>query len=763
MMSRAVPWSIKGVDFDARMAAREAARRAGVSLGEWLNEAIADRAAEMGVEEDDLDADDRLEAVTARLGRIRDRGDDERRRPRRRTETYRDDRPRVRRDGARRARDDFDAETLLDDAVAAFERRAERAESRTADALADVAERLGDLESRLSRRPAENGVKPIRVSLERLEERMESLAQRAAPRPDRAVESTLRAFGERLEEISARVGAPSAPAPAGDVARLEEKLGAILEAVREAPKSPAAPAAPAASATMAASAAALAAAQPRPRSFSQRPLADQLADIARRQRDLDEPRRAANPAAPPAVPAEPARPDATVEAIDRRLEQIVARLERAAQRPPAAPAPPDASVKGLQGEIARLADRMEEMRRDAQRALAAPAPPPPEPHPHLDAMRREIAAMSRALSDLAPADSVAALEQAVRDLARRVEASRADGASEAMVAPVARLADELGRNLRQLDPRAALGDIERGVAAIAARLESATARPGDDRQLDELRAQTREIRDLLAASLAKPPGLDRIERQLGALAERVDRLAVMGPVSNPPEIAAAIGEIRAMMAAAVPSGSLDALEARIADLAERVDPAARAPSQAIAATIDEIRTLVGAAAPAGAVQALERQVAGLARRLDGLIDADRDGDAADMARALDDIRGLLASGAPNASIAAIESRLGDLGDRIDRLAAVDRSGPAVADAVAELRAMMTRGGAPPCTSMNAAVYFPGWQPLIEEISPWPYRLLTVQHSSAPWEPPPVPSRSFPPTAFRWRASTPPISWTIFPW
>ena len=47
-MNKAVPWNIKGVDSDTREAAREAARRSGMSVGEWLNSVIADQAAAAG-------------------------------------------------------------------------------------------------------------------------------------------------------------------------------------------------------------------------------------------------------------------------------------------------------------------------------------------------------------------------------------------------------------------------------------------------------------------------------------------------------------------------------------------------------------------------------------------------------------------------------------------------------------------------------------------------------------------------------------------
>ena len=74
-MNKAVPWSIKGVDFDAREAAKEAARRSGMTLGEWLNSVIADQAAELGVDVEDVDEVDRLEAVASRLARMSRGGD----------------------------------------------------------------------------------------------------------------------------------------------------------------------------------------------------------------------------------------------------------------------------------------------------------------------------------------------------------------------------------------------------------------------------------------------------------------------------------------------------------------------------------------------------------------------------------------------------------------------------------------------------------------------------------------------------------------
>ena len=43
-MARSSPWSVKGVDHDARQVAREAAKRHGITIGEWVDRAIKTRA-----------------------------------------------------------------------------------------------------------------------------------------------------------------------------------------------------------------------------------------------------------------------------------------------------------------------------------------------------------------------------------------------------------------------------------------------------------------------------------------------------------------------------------------------------------------------------------------------------------------------------------------------------------------------------------------------------------------------------------------------
>ena len=80
-MKLGVPWRVKGIRPDARETAREAARRSGMSVGEWLNTVILDSAEEEGVRpsrayDDEADDDasfgvhERLDELTRQIERL---------------------------------------------------------------------------------------------------------------------------------------------------------------------------------------------------------------------------------------------------------------------------------------------------------------------------------------------------------------------------------------------------------------------------------------------------------------------------------------------------------------------------------------------------------------------------------------------------------------------------------------------------------------------------------------------------------------------
>jgi len=70
-MSKILPGKFHNLEFGAPEAARVAARRAGLSLNEWIETVVADKAEALGLYEDELDEDDRLDAVVERLTRLK--------------------------------------------------------------------------------------------------------------------------------------------------------------------------------------------------------------------------------------------------------------------------------------------------------------------------------------------------------------------------------------------------------------------------------------------------------------------------------------------------------------------------------------------------------------------------------------------------------------------------------------------------------------------------------------------------------------------
>src|SRR5512135_2404479 len=83
-MKFVVPWSVKGIRPEARETAKEAARRAGVPLSEWLNAVILQQAEDQGIDphahdDDDTDRDygdvhQRLDDLSRRIEQMNRNG-----------------------------------------------------------------------------------------------------------------------------------------------------------------------------------------------------------------------------------------------------------------------------------------------------------------------------------------------------------------------------------------------------------------------------------------------------------------------------------------------------------------------------------------------------------------------------------------------------------------------------------------------------------------------------------------------------------------
>ncbi|MBV9220827.1 MAG: SEL1-like repeat protein [Methylobacteriaceae bacterium] len=717
-MINADAWSVKGVGLEARQAAEEAARRAGLSVGDWLDEVIAARAAELGVDVDSVGSNERLEAITAKIARIsqnagtepqgeakssrdwrnlrsrteslretvsrrlwRDRDEaaemnreeaegrnpdqdriDGERTERERMEKNRSERERGRTNGTYELKSparegDRNPEARLQAAIDAIERTSAARDERTAEAIANVAQwikrnetardgerealeiitdRLAQLERHIAQRSGDKGYEPIRNALSQLEERIDSLARQAgeAASGSGAFDAKFLDLGDRLTGLTDKIErlerTGSNNERADHFSRLEAKLSAILGSldrpfvVRNG-------------------------SEPGDRGETTLPLREPdrdggsrtppeqttpgnrkdgltnaidaaVAEISRRQRDLDGDasrplgrarqtwlRRDASPETEP-VPA------LDFKALDRRLETIADRIERAADlassntradttalsaveslhgeiaKLASANSRTDTSNRSafetLQSEIARLATRLEEVRR-------------PEPHPELMALRTEVAAMSRSLASLAPRASVTAIEDAVRDLTARIEASREEGVRESVLAPVESLAAELRAALKDLDPRATIDALDREIKAIGHKLEQMAERGFDPAALAKIQEQTQEVRDLLTAAAQRPMPTERMERQITALSSRLDEIAAQNAAQRVAgDLATSSEDIRTLLKGVMPVDAFAALENRVESLAAKVDEALARPAnqeaiEALSQGIERVQTTLG--------------------------------------------------------------------------------------------------------------------------------------------------------------------------
>ena len=782
-MNKAAPWSVKGVDFDAREAARDAARRSGMSLGEWLNDAISEQARERGVAFDEVDEEGRLEAVTARLATLSERGRRQARRfdasddedtPRRRVAV---ERPRadIRETSYEsRRRDRYDApepltpgnpESLLDAAIRAYERGASRGE-RANEAYSHVASKLAEIERRLSRPGGDDAPRqgarsnPTEIEkIARLEAKLESLSrEKDAEKSERS----LRGLERRLEEMAERMTAgraPSANAPAQDFGRLESKLNRLIEKFEATP--------PLANETQPVQAAWRDQARAAPQTPSR--LNEAISQISRRQRDLDDSPRP-TPRRLPDNPARAQRPAAEVRSghrddfddLPRRIDDARRAMATQGFERPTAASSPDPAVEALKAEVAKLNRRMEETQsavvarldaqpRDAARSAAASDPAiaalrleiaemgrrlPASPDggaPELSALRARLDDISRSLGQLAPRDSVASLEGAVRALGASVDQSLRNGSQQALLRPIAELTADLRGAISDLAPARGFETVERAIRDLGSKIEQSRAAVADPAAVADIRSQTGEIRALLQRAAARPPAGESVERQLARLADRLEGRAAPAGDDDAPrgmtellakridDLAAKIDEavsqssatdqlddlarridnvhhsIAEKLASPLPSVDTSALEGLMRDIAAKLErPVAFALADPVdTSRFEDMLRQVGArledpaqAADPRAMDALRTEVSSMSKAIEGLAKSSVDADVFedirhDMARFAERLDAAPAGGG-DARADETRGLLRALADRMDRLEQGSRAISSMHDAIADL-------------------------------------------------------------------------------
>jgi len=198
----------------------------------------------------------------------------------------------------------------------------------------------------------------------------------------------------------------------------------------------------------------------------------------------------------------------------------------------------------------------------------------------LTAMREGIAAMNRSLAELAPRNAVVALEGAVRDLTERVALLRQDGEHESLLAPLDAMAADLRASLKSHDPQAAVAGLEREICALAGKIDALAGATISPESFDGIQRQTEEVRNLLAAAATRSAPLERLERQISELADRIEQLgASPAPQVESEQMAASLADLRGETERSAPLSALMLIERRLEHIAARLDQEIAQPAQ----------------------------------------------------------------------------------------------------------------------------------------------------------------------------------------
>ena len=538
-MTRAALWSIKGVDFDAREAAKQAAQRQGMSLGDWLNEIIVEKADELGVEADEVDDLGRLEAITARLsrlstspasqsGRMRregrghsskgrssyqamDYGDEDddqdldedldeftiRRRKRQRNNysaaalRQMNRYPRER-SAARRAPDYFDPELLLDEAVIAFEEGVRETQSKTNAALAKVSRRLANIEAAMDGR---------------------GLKQPASQDPHLAhsfdqagVQDILANLDSRLHQTEARSQFAAKPI----------------------------------------NAASLSSAGLHPH------IAQAIVQIADRQKVLEE-------ALAPRDGSPPSKMDDEVKAeLARLLKRLEDMRQESQQREEMHRLESSQRDLWLEKETQRL----EQTRHAIEKTRSVP---------EFTNIRDQLTDMTNAIANLAPRDLVMSLDTTLHDLSRRIATSRLDATGGDSLQSVDHLLADVRSLLADFAPRSKLDTIQSDLRLLTKRLEELNGAQIDASAIALLQSQIDDIRQILLRTLDHRLPFEAMQSDLTSLTGYIDQFLVEGSGQSRQELTKAVEAIRASLIQSMPSSHLLSLEGRLDTVSAKID------------------------------------------------------------------------------------------------------------------------------------------------------------------------------------------------
>jgi localization factor PodJL len=665
------PWKSKGPRPPAREPMRDAARRSGMSVGEWLNTVIQRN------EEENLTDGSRLAQRMHDVSRRHrhDRATAEVRPVRHLGGPYRDeqhsdrDRHPHRRDELRNEHEEFQ-----------YPRDASSMERHR---------QPGDHDHRQDQRSDRDQI---------------SESPREAPRSDTAEEDTHRAETARAAaNDEALREASSARAGLGDIhARLDaltqqlDKLAHVQAARQRAVSAPA-------SVAVVERTPQLTGAPPQPQRIKPEPVLsidDAVAEIKARQHVLDNPAAEApgiasfQPVPPTPAPfVVPARIVEAAESVAASVPAAAAEAKTVQQSPPPesvpAPAPvavPAVDFSSLENQLREITARIEALQPSSGIEQA------------ITAIRTDLADIGRQLNEALPRRALESLEIEVRALGARIDHSRQCGVDPNALTGIERGLADIREALRALTPAENLIGFNEAVTALSQKVDLILARD-DPSALQQLETAIGGLRGVVS-HVASNDTLTRVAEEVRALAAQVDAIANHTSVGQ----------------------AVSVLEQRIGALAGQVDGIAgntgsgqafSALEQRIDALAGQVSGIAGNAATGNAVSALEQRIDNLTAALTASSEAGqavpRDLEKM-LAGLIEKLEWVQLTHTDHAALAHLEDRIAalvqrfDASDaRLDHLEAIERGLADLLVHLEQMRGMMAGAGAAPGSSAPPAI------------------------------------------------------------
>jgi localization factor PodJL len=599
------PWRVRGIRAETRDTAREAARRSGMSVGEWLDSVVVDSAAEEGIRpaaprrrhhEDDDFADfdrhptddihgvhDRLDELTRHLDRLSRAS----RSPRQvyPAPAYREPEDQADDDfydepAPRQAPSHAPAPTPVSVVVPGFDQVAEaisRLDSRLDQLITES--RAATPEPYLPPRPVEPHL-AYAPPAHRTSSPYAYAPQPAYAEPAYENWAPQQSFGAPFAPQNGYQPQPELPARMPNFAEPPGRpwMGLVDEALAEI-------------------------------KAKQQALDSDIADFRPLTQDSIAAAAAARAADPrPVAPAPSHYPPGRPVAGPQPQAGYAQQPQPSASIPPL----PSQNLHGLEQQLRHITQQIETIRTPALEQS-------------IESLRNELREIARSVLDAVPRRAIDALEHEVKNLIARVDNGRSAGIDSNSLSALEKGLGEIHQTLRTMTPAENLGGIPEAVASLARKIDTIGTAQHDPAAINQLEEAICALREIVA-HVASNDALSQLTTEVRTLADRVEKVAgtshgaeVLATLETRIAYIADALEARAQNGGSVPP-QLEAVIKGLSDKIERVQSSA-GDNVALGQLEEHIVKLVEKLDASGArltnLEAIERGLADILSYLEG--------------------------------------------------------------------------------------------------------------------------------------------------